>query len=73
MVHLHTLLGMFWRDLQLSEIILKEEKKEGRKVIKWSYVKIKFAYSVCSVVHDESGLCLEVSGLLGISQKCAVG
>lgn len=33
MVRLHTLLHMFWRDLQLSEIILKEAKKEGSKEI----------------------------------------
>lgn len=29
----NTLLDVFWRDLQLSEIILKEKKrKEGRKL-----------------------------------------
>lgn len=35
--------------------------------------KIKLSYSLCSVADDESELCLEVSGLLGISQRFSVG
>lgn len=70
MVHVHTSPKVSWRDQQLSEIIFKEEKK-GRN-FNGVITKIKFAYSVCSTLHNESGLCLEVSGLLGISQRCGV-
>lgn len=65
-LHLYAFLDIFWRVLQLSEIILKEgTRKEGRKFI-GAVVKIKF---VCSAVDDESGLCLEMSGFCGYFPK----
>lgn len=50
----------------LSEIIWKEKKKEGNEMERTPKYFLKMpTVSAMVCVHDDSGFCLEVSGLLG--------
>lgn len=55
-------------DLVYSCLCLFRKQTKGRKLNR-ALVKIMFLYNVRTVVNDESGLCLEVSGLVGFSKK----